>query len=459
MMAEPPVVDEAAGALPRPPKAVLRLAEVLDRAGHEVWCVGGGVRDALLGEPHLDWDLATSATPPEVRRLFRRTVPIGIEFGTVGVLDDEGRMHEVTTFRHDVHTDGRHAVVEFGASLDEDLARRDFTINAIAYHPLRRVLHDPFGGRLDLERGRVRAVGDASARMREDRLRALRAIRFASRFDFEIEPETWAAIVESAPHMGRLSAERVKQELDKTFEQARHAGSALRRWRESGALRTLLPALDGVSDETWDALDCLPRAVGRRAHERRLVRHAALLAELPGPARRAALKGLRFSNADTRTVLHLTDRWQELGGDLSAVLEGGEPTPAQVRRWVARVGRPETAAFVRLAAARWAARRGSGAPAPAAPVVRRLHRGAVRSAYRDPVAVGDLAIGGDELRQAGVRPGPDMARILHALLDWVLEDPRRNTVAALLPRARELAGLPPDDRDGAAHDGEERGTP
>ena len=115
-----------------PPAEVRLLVSTLEEAGFEAWCVGGAVRDALLGHPGLDWDLATSAAPHEVRRLFRRTVPVGIEHGTIGVLDRDGRMHEVTTFRRDVRTDGRHAVVEFGASLEEDLARRDFTINAIA---------------------------------------------------------------------------------------------------------------------------------------------------------------------------------------------------------------------------------------------------------------------------------------------------------------------------------------
>ena len=118
-----------------PPKTVRGIVKRLEDAGFETWCVGGAVRDALLGHPHLDWDLATRATPQEVRKLFKRTVPVGIEFGTVGVLDDDNVMHEVTTFRRDVNTDGRHAVVEFGASLDDDLARRDYTINAIAYSP------------------------------------------------------------------------------------------------------------------------------------------------------------------------------------------------------------------------------------------------------------------------------------------------------------------------------------
>src|SRR5437868_3008704 len=204
-----------------PPPAVLEIAERLEKAGYEAWCVGGAIRDALLGHPHLDWDLATSATPEAVRELFgfKRTIPVGIAFGTVGVLDRSGGMHEVTTFRRDVRTDGRHAEVEFGVSLDDDLARRDFTINAIAYSPRRDELRDPFQGRRDLERRIVRAVGDADARMREDRLRALRAMRFAARFGFSIDHETLAAIRASAPFLGRLSAERVKQELDKTMEQ------------------------------------------------------------------------------------------------------------------------------------------------------------------------------------------------------------------------------------------------
>jgi tRNA nucleotidyltransferase/poly(A) polymerase len=191
------------------------------------------VRDAFLGHPHLDWDLATSATPDQVRKLFRRTVPIGLEFGTVGVLDDRGTMHEVTTFRRDVQTDGRHAVVEFGASLDDDLGRRDFTINAIAVSPSTGAIRDPFGGRMDLEKKLVRAVGVPDERMREDWLRALRAIRFAGRLGFEIEDETWKAIVRSAPHLPRLSRERVKQEIEKTMEQVRCPSHAFALWRRA----------------------------------------------------------------------------------------------------------------------------------------------------------------------------------------------------------------------------------
>src|SRR3954462_6092975 len=204
-----------------PPKTVRGIVKRLEESGFETWCVGGAVRDALLGHPHLDWDLATRATPEQVRKLFKRTVPVGIEFGTVGVLDKDNVMHEVTTFRRDVNTDGRHAAVEFGASLDEDLARRDYTINSIAYSPARDEIRDPFNGRQDLEGRLIRAVGDARERMREDRLRALRAIRFAARFGFAIERDTYDAIVESAAELTRLSAARVKQEIAKTMDQVK----------------------------------------------------------------------------------------------------------------------------------------------------------------------------------------------------------------------------------------------
>jgi len=239
----------------------------LERAGFETWCVGGAVRDALLGRAHLDWDLATAARPSAAMRLSRPPGPGGIAFGTVGVLDDDNVMHEVTTFRRDTRHDGRHAHVEFGVSLTDDLARRDYTINAVAYHPGRDEIADPFDGRIDLQRGIVRAVGDPEQRMIEDRLRALRGIRFASRLGFHIEPETWRAIVSSAPHLPRLSAERILQELTKTMVQVDTASIALELWRAAGALGTLLPMLAHVPEWRFAALDALPRG-GESAEDR-----------------------------------------------------------------------------------------------------------------------------------------------------------------------------------------------
>ncbi len=206
--------------LPIPPE-VLAIAKKLEGAGHETWCVGGAVRDNLLGFENKDYDLATAARPEEVQQLFRRTFPVGIEHGTVAVLDRYNAPHEVTTFRRDIKTDGRHAVVEFGVELEEDLARRDFTINAIAYQPLRHEWRDPFGGEADIDAKKVRAVGDAEQRFREDYLRILRAIRFAARFDFQIEESTFEAAKSYADGLQHLSAERVRDEWFKGLATAR----------------------------------------------------------------------------------------------------------------------------------------------------------------------------------------------------------------------------------------------
>ena len=414
----------------RPPREVLRIAERLTKAGHETWCVGGAVRDALLGLEHLDWDLATSATPEEVQRLFRHTKPIGIEFGTVGVIDGERRMHEVTTFRRDVRTDGRHAEVEFGASLDEDLARRDFTINAIAWSPSEQRLHDPFGGRADLERRLVRAVGDPDARMREDRLRALRAIRFAARFDFDIEPATWRAIVDSAPHLGRLSAERVHEELRKTMVQVRCPSRALERWQESGALATLIPGLT-LSPVALATLDRLaPPGTPGRPH-RSIARLAALFLDVEPRALAPMLDRLRFSKSDAKWIRDLVERWSRLGEPMRPALADGSVTTGQLRHWVAAIGRTMLPGFMRVAAARWQAM--DAGVAVAGPYRRMLG-----VAFRDPLELGDLAVDGDDLRRAGIPPGPGMRVILQRLLDLVLDDPARNVPDVLLAHAREL---------------------
>ncbi|HEX7918117.1 MAG TPA: CCA tRNA nucleotidyltransferase, partial [Gemmatimonadales bacterium] len=223
---------------------MLAIATKLQDAGHDTWCVGGAVRDALLGIPQSDYDLATAATPEQVMALFKRTVPVGVEFGTVGVFGDDKKLHEVTTFRHDVTTDGRRAVVKWGASIDEDLARRDFTINAIAYHPLRHEWKDPFGGATDLiKKKEVRAVGKAEERFREDYLRILRGARFAARFRYCIAKETWMAMSEHAPGMANLSAERVREEWFKTLRTAESLVWAIKLWRPLIARSPWMPEL------------------------------------------------------------------------------------------------------------------------------------------------------------------------------------------------------------------------
>ncbi|HKW46075.1 MAG TPA: hypothetical protein VJN70_01465 [Gemmatimonadaceae bacterium] len=423
-----------------PPEPVLAIAKRLEDAGYEAWCVGGAVRDALLGHPHLDWDFATSATPDEVREVFgkRRTIPVGIQFGTVGVLDAQGTLHEVTTFRRDIKTDGRHAEVEFGATLDEDLARRDFTINAIAYSPLKDDLRDPFSGQADIERRVVRAVGDPDARMKEDRLRALRAIRFAARFEFDIESKTLSAIERSAPHMGRLSPERVKQELEKTMEQVKRPGRALARWKSTGVLATVIPSLTTVRDETLEALDRLPQPVLAPKAFRLFTRVAALFIELGESQSRAALTALRFPRAEIRRISALAATWSEIGSSLTETLTRSTPlTDTQVRRWVAAIGRLDLQPFMRIAGAFSKARH----PDDIAIEKRlaSLYRRMLRSARSDPIEIADLVIDGDDLRRVGIPPGPVLGKILKALLEAVLEDPSHNTRDWLLQEAQRIA--------------------
>ena len=450
------------------PAGVLEVIGRLQKAGFEAWCVGGGVRDALLSQmkgenhrPAREWDIATSARPDEVKKVFRRTIPVGVEHGTVGIFDSDNVMYEVTTFRKDVKTDGRHAVVEFGASLDDDLARRDFTINAIAYNPETGELRDPFDGRTDLKRGVVRAVGVAEDRMREDRLRALRGIRFASRFRFHIEPGTWIAIKHSAPHMGRLSAERVKQELEKTMQQVEKPSTALEWWRESGALKALVPSIADAPRERFRAMDLLqlplnddnggndgnsriglPGAKGTVLNRLAMLFFGGVALEVA-----AATKALKFSNLDSAWIVAMAAARAGIGAEIDGVLEKGPAEAAQIRRWVAQVGRTRTDAFCEMNGALHLARRSApdattGAVAPDAGLAERLaefRRAAVEIAFRDPIEIADLAIDGEDLRAAGVPAGPEMGRVLKTLLERVIEDPALNTVASLTAVAKTFA--------------------
>jgi tRNA nucleotidyltransferase (CCA-adding enzyme) len=427
-----------------PPKAVLDIARDLERAGYEVWAVGGAVRDALLGHAHLDWDLATNATPDQVRTVFgrKRTIPKGVKYGTVGILDASGVMHEVTTFRRDVRTDGRHAEVEFGASLDEDLARRDFTVNAIAFSPSRGEVRDPFHGQRDLAERVIRAVGEPAERMREDWLRALRALRFSSRFGFRIDPPTWDAIRASAEQLTRLSAERVKEELEKTMDQIAAPSAALRLWRDSGAIGVLIPELGTVSEETLRALDCTAQPGVPRKPGRRLTRLAVLFSDMTANQAIGVATRLRFSNQDAQWLSTIVERWHALDEPIAVTLEQGMPTATQVRRWIAAIGRLQLGAFYRMAQARWAARQALGAGAPTVEAVRSLYRRSVRASLTEPIDLRDLAVDGDDLRQAGIAPGPELGKILSALLDLVLDDPRTNTRDRLLEEARRLHSRP-----------------
>jgi tRNA nucleotidyltransferase (CCA-adding enzyme) len=381
------------------PAPVVDLVATLERAGHEAWCVGGALRDAVLGLPHADFDVATSATPDQVRRLFRHTIPVGEKHGTVGVLDPARVLHEVTTFRRDVRTDGRHAEVAYGVSLEADLARRDFTINALAYHPLRHEWRDPFRGAVDLSDGRIRAVGDAATRFREDYLRVLRAIRFAARFGFAIVPETWVAMVEAAPGLRQLSMERVRDEWFKGLGTARTVSGLVELWHASGASAEVLPEL----------LHETPREPALSTAPRDPVLLTAILTREPA----VVLRRLRASNAEVARA--------------SAIVAGPDAPEAgdvpSVRRWLARVS-DAADDLLRRHELR------TGAVAPWAEAVAGIRQ------RGEPLKREQLALRGGDLLELGLQ-GPDVGRVLDRLLGRVLEDPSLNTRDTLLALARE----------------------
>ena len=404
--------------LARIPEPARDIARTLRQAGHEAWFVGGVVRDVLFEQrgagppPRVgDFDIATSALPEVVRKLFRRTVPIGIEHGTLAVLGGDGASHEVTTFRRDVETDGRHARVAFGVSLDEDLARRDFTINAVAVHPETGEIRDPFGGRADLAGGLVRAVGDPATRFREDRLRVLRALRFAAVLGFTIEPGTWAALVAAVPDLGSLSRERVRDEWLKMLD-APSASHGVGLWVACRALAKVWPEMAELGPDMPGRLDAVepPR-------DPVLLTAAALChAWASDDVAEAAVRRLRFSNEEAARV--------------RAVVAGLRvPLPApgltrEVRHWLSH-HRLHAREIVAVSEPR--ARRGDLLAA-----IRAVE------ASGDPLTVRDLAVTGDDLVGAGVPPGKGMGELLRRLLDEVLDEPWRNTRDHLLARAREV---------------------
>jgi tRNA nucleotidyltransferase (CCA-adding enzyme) len=408
------------------PEAVRQIAERLEREGYTTWAVGGAVRDALLGVCRSDWDLATAAQPEVVRRLFRPSYPIGIKFGTVGVRGMDGSVYEVTTFRRDIETDGRHAVVEYAEHIEEDLARRDFTINAIAYHPLREEYLDPYAGREDLRRRTLRCVGEPAQRFAEDYLRVLRGLRFAGRYDLRIDAATWEALQEAVPRLPRLSGERVRDELLKVLG-APNAAASLTLYRESGALAVIAPELAGVTDREWTP----PlRAIDYLRPWRAMLRLAVLLAPAAATIE-ALMTRLRFSNAEIRTVSALTR-------GLERPLPGASDLVA-VRRWLSEVTPNRALDMLRLHIARQRAGWDRGISdrdlAEIAWQVLRVRR------RRDPVTLGDLAIDGNDVQAAlGVRAGPKVGRLLERCLEAVIEDPELNVRESLLALVSRRAG-------------------
>jgi len=443
------------------PANVREVCATLARAGHQAVTVGGAVRDALLGRDPGDWDVATSAHPEQVLALFKRTIPTGLQHGTVTIVTGRGEAShvEVTTYRGEgAYTDARRPDhVTFGVPLVDDLARRDFRVNAMAYDPAGDQLIDPYKGLVDLEERVLRAVGptgdvyrDAVARFSEDGLRVMRAVRFAAVLEFELDPETERGIPPALPSLAKVSKERVSDELEKLLA-ARQPSRGLAIAERTGIVRLVHPELEAAlgrwgqvrggraaAVEAWLArvdaahLEALPANEDRLATARLALRLAALLVELgdPGanprypagelvPLVAAQLRALKFSNDESDFAAQLVS--------VACAARTSDLTGPEIRTLFSRIGRERAPAAIAL----WRA----DAPSNTA-VVAEAER-IVRE--RHPLSAKDLAITGKQLMdELGLAPGPVVGRLLGLLLDRVLVEPELNTHAQLLSLARHL---------------------
>ena len=432
------------------------LLDALHGAGHAAYAVGGCVRDSLLGlDPH-DWDLCTSARPEQVMALFgeEKCIPTGLQHGTVTVKQG-GRLYETTTFRTEgAYSDGRHPdAVCFVPDVREDLARRDFTINAMAYNAEEGLI-DPFVGRDDLAAHLVRAVGEPERRFEEDALRILRLYRFAARFGFAIDPATGAAARALGPHLDCVSAERIQEELLKLLAAPR-PGSYL----EPAVLAVILPELEPEKQPERFAELC--RTIDRiePTAENVPTRLAALLWPLGEAGARKALRKLKCSNALTDEVTALE---REAGGDAGSFSKdrplGLDPVAAGNRAGdgMARFVSEEKASGIPNTTLTVQAKRLLGSYE--LPTIQRLTAlcsarhpeqaeafAALRAEAEQLTAenaccrVSQLAVNGRDLMAAGVRPGPGLRQVLNALLEAVITGQTPNEKDALLAAAAQFS--------------------
>ncbi len=377
-------------------------------AGYEAFAVGGCVRDTLLGRTPEDWDVTTSARPEAVKAIFERTVDTGLQHGTVTVLKNR-KGYEVTTYRIDgEYHDGRHPdSVEFTPDLLEDLKRRDFTINAMAYSHETGIV-DEFGGMEDLKAGIVRCVGRPEDRFTEDALRLLRALRFSAQLGFEIEESTYAAIKTIAPNLAKVSKERVQAELTKLLLSAHPERILL--LKETGLSAQIVPGFDAVfAPALFSKLFQLPAE--------KSLRWAGFLLCQSAKQAEAVLKGLKMDN--------------ETIGNVSRMIEGAKETlplekPA-IRRAMSRYTPYQLEGALKLKELM-----GS----PDAEEIRRLREEIIRDG--DCVSLKDLAVKGRDLLEAGVERGPMVGEILNHLFDLVLLYPEKNDRELLLKEVRRM---------------------
>ncbi len=447
------------------PEKVNIIIEELNRQGFEAYAVGGCVRDMVLGREPEDWDITTSAKPLEVKKLFRRTVDTGIQHGTVTVLLDKEHF-EVTTYRLDgIYEDNRHPKeVSFTSSLTEDLKRRDFTINAMAYNE-REGFVDLFGGLADIEKGIIRCVGSATERFDEDALRILRAIRFSAQLGFAIEEETLKAIRDKAAHLSHISAERIRAELTKLLL-SEHP-DRLRTLYETGITAVILPEFDrmmvtpqknihhiyNVGEHTIRAVEEVAEGPGRdhfTIAERSVLRWTMLLHDIEKPSTislgkdgqnhfyghqekgaitaKNILKRLKFDNDTLDSVTHLI-RWH----DYRFVL-----TPAGMRKAAAKIGKDYMELLFEVNRADTSAKN----PEHTQEKFEKLKE--ARKLYaqildkQECVSLKELAVNGRDLIEEGFQPGKELGDFLNRLLEAVIEHPELNQKETLLEMVKRM---------------------
>ena len=414
-------------------KGAAALLDVLHAAGHRAYAVGGCVRDGLMGLVPHDWDLCTSALPEQVVELFgkEQCIPTGLQHGTVTVKQGGG-LYEITTFRTEgTYSDGRHPdEVHFVPDVQEDLARRDFTINAMAYNEAEGLI-DPFGGQDDLKNGIVRAVGVPHQRFEEDALRIMRLYRFAARFGFDIDPATAQAAQELCAHLDCVSVERIEEELSKLLT-APKPGAYL----NGGVMAVILPELTPeVLEQAKPVVDACPAGT-----ENLPVRLAALLMSLGENGVRKALKRLRCSNACIEeTAVLVREGVSGVPGASSSDMGWGpcpkqssEKLPARppvslnvcTRRLLGRYGLQTVQRLVVLGAAM--------EPERSAEFAAMAELAAQLDADGVCCRVSQLAVNGRDLMAAGAAPGPGLRRALEALLEEVITGRLPNEKTELL---------------------------
>ncbi len=430
------------------PQEVRTILHTLQRAGYEAYAVGGCVRDSLLGRTPEDWDITTQAKPEETKALFSRTIDTGIQHGTVTVMM-HGRGYEVTTYRVDgEYEDGRHPKeVAFTAELKEDLRRRDFTINAMAYNE-EQGLVDAFGGKEDLKAGIIRCVGDPDERFTEDALRIMRAVRFSAQLGFVIEERTKSAIRGHASRLSQVSAERIQVELTKLLVSP-HPQFLRTAW-ESGITAQILPEFDRLMElrqnhenhsyREGERTLCAMQAV----RPERCLRLAMLLHDIGKPVCQGAdergnasheghasvsasmardiLKRLRYDNATIELVCRLVT-WH----DAKIGLE-----KRAVRKAASKMGPDLFPLILEVKAADLAACRDERRQDEENSLERLKALWEEISREGAPLTLKELAVTGSDLIRHGMKPGPALGETLNALLEIVLEEPEKNTKEYLL---------------------------